>query len=577
MRSTMRLTMRSAAAHANPAAVGLLLLVAAACAPEPPEALRADGAELPGVRVVPLLEELDGRTWWFASAPDHVPALGLEGTLRLWALPQPGGEGGGPGEACWLRVASPGEARLTVDIGAGMPELEDELLVLQLLEGLSAVDPSVLFGLDRRDLARTARAALDEGASPLWRRIVPLRESGGRILAEPGEHRWGSLDPVGWLPVNAEPQGFEPRVGGSFVAPAEVVLPLGPANTASVWTESVPGGWALLADGLRCQQAPLQGRFSGVAFPDALAGPLHLAALEEVGPSTFRLGGRRDLQHRDGEGLWLGTLDGEGPAAASLRVEPVITRPEAEEGPPLELVLHDQGALQLRRPALSFRLPFANDAPVELQALGRGPWRVDVEVTAEGWLVRGFDTQVLEEPVGILLQPEVRVVRGGALELAEPAAWPTRGPHLLTLFGTEERIDLPVDFRPEGHVVFGQVPEVPDGSYRAWLRAEVGDGSARDVAFAGVEVRLGEPLVLVPDAGLTLVQGAGDEGPTGRMLIQVDGEGQPLGRGAHAVPRRRADGSFVLAGVHPDMRLVDAATGALVFDRGVPSAGYSVE
>lgn len=573
----MRAVLLQRAVLLRAASAGLLLLAAASCAPEPPEALRADGAELPGVRVVPLLEELSGRTWWFASAPDHVPALGLEGPLRLWAVPQPGGEGGGPGEACWLRVASPGEARLTVDVGAGMHELEDELLVLQLLEGLSAVDPSVLFGLDRRDLARTASLALAEGAAPLWRRIVPLRESGGRILVEPGEHRWGCADPVGWLPVDAEPQGFEPRVGGAFLAPAEVVLPSGPANTASVWTESIPGGWALIADGLRCQQASLQGRFSGVAFPEVVAGPLHLAALEEVGPSTFRLAGRRDLQHRDGEGLWLGTLDGEGPAPASLRVEPAITRPEAEEGPPLELVLHDQGALQLRRPALAFRLPFADDGPVELQDLGRGPWRVDLEVAAEGWLVRGFEAEVLEDPVGILLEPEVRVVRGGPLELADPAAWPTRGPHLLTLFAPEERIDLTVDLRPEGHAVFGQVPRVPDGSYLAWLRAEVGDGSARDVAFAAVEVRLGEPLALSADAGLTLVQDAGEEGPTGRMLIHVDGDGRPLGRGAHAVPRRRADGSFALAGVHPDMRLVDAATGEVVFDRGVPSAGYSVE
>lgn len=554
------------------------LLLLAACTPAPPVATRADGTPLPEAVVVPMFEGLSGRTWWFASAPDHVPAIGVDGPLRLWAVPPANAEGGGPGEAAWLRIASPGEESLTLDVGHGLAELEEPLLVLRLMEGLSAADPSVLFGLDRRDLARSARIALDEGACPLWRRIVPLRASGGRLLTEPGEARWSCDRPIAWLPAGAEPRMMEPRLAGTFVAPGSVVLPLGEPGRASAWTETIPGGWALLADGARCQQESLQGRFSGVAFDAVTPGPLRLAALEEIAPSTLRLGPVAELQAREGGALWMGLLPGLGPTPASLRVEPEVLRPSSEEGPPLELVMHELGAAQLRLPALSFRVPFSHDRPVELQGLERGPWALDVTVGAEGWLVRGFEATTLEAPTGVLLQPTLRVVRGGELQLASPEAWPTRGPHLLTLFGEGERIDLSVDFRPQGHVIFGQPPLVPDGSYIAWLRAEVGSGAARDVAFTAVDVTLGEPLALESGPGLTFVQDSdGTTGPTGRMVLFVDEDGLPLGRGAHAVPRRRADGAYELPGVGPEARLVDAATRELVLDRGVPAAGYSVE
>ena len=136
------------------------------------------------------------------------------------------------------------------------------------------------------------------------------------------------------------PGPIEPRLAGSFVAPSSVVLPLGEPERASAWTETIPGGWALLADGARCQQESLLGRFSGVAFDGVTPGPLRLAALEEIAPSTLRLGSVAELQAREGGSLWMGLLPGLGPAPASLRVEPEVVRPSSEEGPPLELVLH---------------------------------------------------------------------------------------------------------------------------------------------------------------------------------------------------------------------------------------------
>jgi hypothetical protein len=87
-------------------------------------------------------------------------------------------------------------------------------------------------------------------------------------------------------------------------------------------------------------------------------------------------------------------------------------------------------------------------------------------------------------------------------------------------------------------------------------------------------------ILLAPEPGLVLVEEAavGERAsPRGRPLLLATDMGEALDPPLRIVPRLRSDGNAATELLSAKMVLLDEVSGARVFDRGLPAAGYFVE
>jgi hypothetical protein len=488
------------------------------------------------------------------------------------------------GAAHWFDLRNPTEMSFVLDLSPAAIDPLPEFLLLRLREQLSVWRPQLLVMLESNDLTRAAQEALAPQSSGglLWlgkRRILP---GGGRGIVPPSCTDWSCDQALVWTPADAAACNLDGRTSGAMPTPEEfsgrlwIVVPAVPGS-AICWDESPSPSLVVLGDQAGSQQRELSGR--GAFFEQVTPGPARLALLGPTEKHAVSVQLVSDLQLDAGRVAWLGSYKAPEPHGSILSVAVDLDVQGDLDGELIDLEIAGQGALLQGQPGITLRLPLRADGTLVVRGLDEGFWGLRI-VAPAGWLLEGQSEQSLELGAEAACSFDLVALPAVDLEVELASTWGSRGPHLLTLHGSRGRLDLSLDLRREGWILWNSAHRIPIGDYLVWLRPRAADPKGRDVAFGWVTVGLDGRILLAPEPGLVLVEEAavGERAsPRGRPLLLATDMGEALDPPLRIVPRRRSDGNAATELLSAKMVLLDEVSGARVFDRGLPAAGYFVE
>ncbi|HIG87980.1 MAG TPA: hypothetical protein EYQ25_13195 [Planctomycetes bacterium] len=572
----------------------VVLFACLACGRPSPAVLDPSGEVVPDARADYLFSDEEGRDWFLCGAPGFLFSLAVsEGeSTSVILVPKPSSEqsSGIPdhapmeGAAHWFDLRNPTDMGFVLDLSPAPMDPLPEFLLLRLREQLSVWRPHLLVMLKSKDLTRAAQEALapQSRGGLLWvgkRRVPP---GGGRGIVPPSCTDWSCDQALVWTPADAAACNLDGRTSGAMPTPAEflgrawIVVPAVPGS-AICWDESPSPSLVVLGDQAGSQQRELAGR--GAFFEQVTPGPARLALLGPPEKHPVHVQLVPDLQLDAGRIAWLGSYNAPEPQGSVLSVAVDLDVQGDLDGEWIDLEIASQGALLQGQPGITLRLPLWADGTLLVRGLDEGFWGLRI-VAPAGWLLEGQSEQSLELGAEAACTFDLVALPAVDLEVDLASTWGSRGPHLLTLHGSRGRLDLSLDLRREGGILWNSAHRIPIGDYLVWMRPRAADPRGRDVAFARVSVGLDGRILLVPEPGLVLVEEAAPgerASPRGRPLLLATDVGGALDPRLRIVPRRRSDGNAATELLSSKMILLDEVGGARVFDRGLPAAGYSVE
>ncbi len=572
----------------------VVLFACLACGRPSPVVLDPSGDVVSDARADYLFSDEEGRDWFLCGAPGFFFSLAVsEGeSMPVSLVPKPSSEqsSGVPdhapvdGAAHWFDLRNPTDMGFVLDLSPAPVDPLPEFLLLRLREQLSVRRPELLLMLESKDLTRAAQEALapQSRGGLLWfgkRRVPP---GGGRGSVPPSCTEWSCDQALVWTPADAAASNLDGRTSGAMPTPAEfsgrawIVAPAVPGS-AICWDESPFPSLVVLGDQAGSQQRELSGR--GAFFEQVTPGPARLALLGPIEKHPVDLQFVSDLQLDDGRIAWLGSYNAPDPQGGTLSVALDLDVQGDLDGELMYLELASQGALLQGQPGITVRLPLRADGTLVVRGLDEGFWGLRI-VAPAGWMLEGQSEQSLELGAEAACSFDLVALPAVDLEVDLASTWRSRGPHLLTLHGSRGRLDLSLDLRREGGILWNSAHRIPIGDYFVWMRPRAADPKGRDVAFDRVTVGLDGRILLVPEPGLVLVETAtaGERAsPRGRPLLLASDAGEALDPPLRIVPRLRGDGNAASELLSSKMILLDEVSGARVFDRGLPATGYSVE